>query len=90
MSLWDWLSGKPTYVSRFDALTRKHVVLHLVGDYSLDGVLAGLYADGVQLDAAKFIRVEEYDTALDGSQIVPWKSIIWIQELSDGAGPANA
>jgi len=72
---------------RYKQALRRHVVLHLREGYSLDGVLAGIYADGVQLDTAKFIRAEESDVSLDGVQIVPWESISWVQELN-GAGPS--
>lgn len=81
--LWDWLSGKPTYTSRFDAMIRRHVVVHFNEGYTLDGVLAGLYADGVELEAAKFVRTDEYDTPLDGVQVIPWTAIAWVQELAD-------
>ena len=79
--------------SRFKKALRKRVVVHLVEGYSLDGVLHGLYADGVELGAATFVRAEDYDVPLDGVQIIPWKSIVWIQELSDAelrSGPPNA
>jgi hypothetical protein len=73
---------------RFKQTVRKHVVLHLREGYSLDGVLAGIYADGVQLDGAKFVRAESADVALDGVQLVPWESLSWVQELIDVAGPS--
>ena len=73
---------------RFRRAVRRHVVLHLREGYSLDGVLAGIYADGVQLDGAKFIRAESADVSLDGVQLVPWDSLSWIQELTDVAGPS--
>lgn len=78
--------------ARLGSLTRRHVILHLRDGYSLDGVLARLYADGVELQSAKFIRADDYDTPLDGVQIVPWQSISWVQELTDvsnGSGPTN-
>jgi hypothetical protein len=71
-------------------MVRRHVILHIREGYSLDGILSGLYADGVELADARFIRADDYDTALDGVQIVPWTSIVWVQELSDVASAENA
>ena len=67
--------------------------MHMTAGASLDGVLGGIYADGVQLEAATYIRADDYDVPLDGTQIIPWQSIIWIQELVDAAlvaSPENA
>jgi len=66
---------------------RRHVVLHLREGHSLDGVLAGIYADGVELTSATFLRTDSADTPLDGAQLVPWDAISWIQELIDIARP---
>lgn len=71
---------------RFKRSVRKHVIVHTRDGYSLDGVLHGLYADGVELGDATFIRTDDSDTPLDGTQIIPWVSISWVQELN-GAGP---
>ena len=75
---------------RFRQAHRKHGVLHLKDGISLDGVLVDLYADGVELDAAKYIRADDYDTPLDGIQLVPWGQIIWVQELTDSSVVARA
>lgn len=85
---WLW----PEY--RFKKAVRRRVIVHLRDGFSLDGVLHGLYADGVELGAASYVRPEDYDVPLDGVQIIPWKSIAWVQELADAAelrsGPPNA
>lgn len=75
---------------RFKALTKRRVVLHLKEGVSLDGILHGLYADGVELGAATFIRADDYDVPLDGQQVIPWGSILWVQELADAARVENA
>ena len=83
-----WLSPK-----RFRQAVRRHVVVHLAEGVSLDGILAGVYADGVMLEAASYIRANDYDTPLDGAQIIPWQNVLWIQELSDApvrVGAPNA
>jgi hypothetical protein len=58
------------------------VIVHTKEGYSLDGVLVDVYADGVELEAATFVRSNDYDTPLDGRQIIPWQSIEWVQELT--------
>lgn len=68
---------------RFERMTRRRVVVHLIEGVSLDGILGGVYADGVMLEAATYIRVEDSDVALDGKQVIPWQTILWIQELVD-------
>ena len=50
--------------------------MHLTEGVSLDGVLGGVYADGVMLEAASYIRANDYDTPLDGVQIIPWQTIL--------------
>lgn len=75
-----------TVERRFERAVRRRVIVHTRDGYSLDGVLHGLYADGVELGDATFIRTDDSDVALDGTQIIPWRSISWVQELN-GAGP---
>lgn len=65
-----------------------HVIVHLTEGVSLDGVLGGIYADGVELEAASYIRADDYDTPLDGTQIIPWHTILWVQEIRDAASLA--
>lgn len=75
---------------RFRRAIRRRVIVHLVEGYSLDGVLGGIYADGLELGSASYVRVdEEYDTPLDGVQIIPWHAVSWIQELN-GAEPIGS
>ena len=73
---------------RFKQAVRRHVTVHLQGELSIDGVLAGIYADGVQLDAARYLRTDDYDVPLEGVQLIPWSSILWVQELSDARAGA--
>lgn len=68
--------------TRFQMAVKRRVIVHLHAGFSLDGILAGLYADGVTLDAASYVRADEHDTPLDGVQIIPWQSIAWVQELN--------
>jgi hypothetical protein len=68
---------------RFELSIRRRVVVHLNGGYSIDGVLGGIYADGVEVRSARYVRADEYDTPLDGTQVIPWQSVAWIQELAD-------
>jgi len=68
---------------RFQQAVRKHVIVHTHGGRSLDGVLAGLYSDGIALEHAIFLRSGEPDVPLDGAQLLTWASIDWIQELTD-------
>jgi len=68
---------------RFHQAVRRRVVVHLSSGHSIGGVLRGIYADGLEVDAAFYVRADEYDTPLDGSQVIPWQSVAWIQELSE-------
>jgi hypothetical protein len=86
-ALWDNSRVVNPPEQRFAQAVRKHVIVHLREGVSLDGVLAGLYADGVQLDAVTFLRADDHDTPLEGSQLLPWSNILWVQELTD-AGPS--
>jgi hypothetical protein len=79
-------SGK----SRFRQAVRHRIVCHTVDGYSLEGVLSGLYADGLVVGTATFVRVGEPDTPLDGEQLIPWRSVSWIQELGESAEPGRA
>ena len=91
-SCWVWWRDRDAPAERFRRSLRRRVVLHTNEGYSLEGVLGGLYADGVELEAATFVRANDADTPLDGVQIVPWGSIAWAQELGDEPrrpGPAN-
>lgn len=68
---------------RFKQAVKRHVIVHLTEGASLDGVLGGVYADGLMLEAASWIRADDYDTPLDGVQIIPWQTIVFVQELRD-------
>lgn len=73
-----WLTPE----QRFKKAVRRHVVIHTTAGFSLDGVLSGLYADGVCVSAATFLRSNgEPPVPLDGEQIIPWVKIEWIQEI---------
>jgi hypothetical protein len=75
---------------RFRQGVRRHVIVHLVEGVSLDGILGGVYADGVMLEAATYIRADDQDTPLDGTQVIPWQTILWVQELRDAPVRAGA
>lgn len=81
--IWDVLGGRKRANSRFAASVLRHVIVHTTEGYSIGGVLVGLYADGIEMRNARFIRADEYDTPLDGVQIIPWTSVAWMQELRD-------
>ena len=66
---------------RFRMAVKRRVIVHLTEGASLDGVLGGVYADGVLLEAASWIRADDYDTPLDGVQIIPWSTVLFVQEL---------
>jgi hypothetical protein len=67
---------------RFQQAVRKRVVVHTHSGHSLDGVLAGLYSDGVALEHATFLRSGEPSIPLEGAQLVPWQGVDWVQELN--------
>lgn len=68
---------------RFRRAVRKRVVVHTNQGYSIDGVLSGLYADGMSVENASLIRSNgEPDVPLGGAQILPWESVEWVQELA--------
>lgn len=66
---------------RFDRAVRKHVVVHTRGGHTIDGILGSVYADGIVVREAMYVRPGDRDVPLDGAQIVPWDSIEWVQEL---------
>lgn len=70
---------------RFKQTVSRHVIVHLREGISLDGVLHGVYADGVELGSATFLKADDYDTPLSGAQIIPWATVLWVQEVSDAA-----
>lgn len=76
----------PAPPERFSQALRRRIVLHTQSGHSIDGILLGLYADGLCVTAAKFLRPGEGPVPLDGDQIVPWSSVDWIQELPHDAG----
>jgi len=78
------------YVRRFNRARKRRVVVHTRQGHSIDGILTGIYADAIVVEAATFIRTDDTSVPLDGAQIVPWSSLEWVQEVPAGAGAENA
>ncbi len=76
-----YLRKRDEPLQRFEQAVKRRVVLHSKAGHSVDGVLSGVYADGVCVTDAAFMRPGEPDVPLEGAQIMPWQSIEWIQEL---------
>lgn len=68
---------------RIEALLFKRVIVHTRSGHSIEGVLAGSYADSVVVRHARYLLAENGTEQLDGDQIIPSGNVEWIQELTD-------
>lgn len=76
--------------ARYGESLRRRVVVHTRGGHSIDGILAGVYADTVVVSHAHFVRPGDTPVPLEGDQLIPWQTVEWTQEVAADAGAEDA